>query len=71
MVLGKTQGTGKVSRDDVADVAVRLLERDDTDGWYDLLNGDEPVDQAVERVVREKVNTVEGEDVEAMIRRLS
>lgn len=71
VVLGKTQGTGKVSRDDVADVAVRLLERDDTDGWYDLLNGDELVDQAVERVVREKVNTVEGEDVEAMIRRFS
>ncbi|KAL2012729.1 hypothetical protein VTN00DRAFT_254 [Thermoascus crustaceus] len=70
--FGKTRsGRGTVTRDDVAVVAVRLLERDDTDGWYDLLNGEEPIDQAIERVVKEKVDAVEGENVEAMVRRFS
>lgn len=59
--LGHTRARGKVSRADVADVAARLLERDDTRGWYDLLGGDEEVDEAVERVVREKIDCIEGE----------
>jgi nucleoside-diphosphate-sugar epimerase len=68
--LGKTaRGMGKVTREDVAIVADRLLARADTDGWYDLLNGDEPVDEAVERVARERVDAVEGEDVDAMVAR--
>lgn len=67
--LGKSPGRRKVTREDVAIVADRLLARADTDGWYDLVNGNEPVDEAVERVVREKVDAVEGEDVDAMMRR--
>ncbi|KAL5363988.1 hypothetical protein BJX96DRAFT_127759 [Aspergillus floccosus] len=68
--LGKTaRGVGKVTREDVAIVADRLLARADTDGWYDLLNGEEPVDEAVERVARERVDAVEGEDVDAMVSR--
>ncbi|PYH47582.1 uncharacterized protein BP01DRAFT_354788 [Aspergillus saccharolyticus JOP 1030-1] len=68
--LGKTRkGVDKVTREDVAIVADLLLARDDTDGWYDLLNGDEDVQDAVERVVREKVDALEGEDVEAMVKR--
>lgn len=67
--LGKTPGRNKVTREDVAIVADRLLARADTDGWYDLVNGDEPVDAAVERVVREKVDAVEGEDVDGMVKR--
>lgn len=59
--LGKTAARGKVSRADVADVAVRLLERKDTRGWYDLLAGDEDTGEAVERVVREKIDCSEGE----------
>ena len=70
--LGKTKkGQGKVTREDVAIVADQLLARDDTDGWYDLLEGVEPVDQAVERVAREKVDAVDGEDVEGMVKRFS
>ncbi|RAL11656.1 uncharacterized protein BO97DRAFT_346567 [Aspergillus homomorphus CBS 101889] len=68
--LGRTQrGMGKVTREDVAIVADLLLARDDTEGWYDLLNGDEEVEQAVERVVREKADAVEGEDVEGIVKR--
>ena len=69
--LGKTAGNGSVTREDVAIVADLLLARDDTSGWYDLLNGDEGVEEAVERVVREKVDAVEGEDVEGMVRAVS
>ncbi|EAW13892.1 uncharacterized protein ACLA_069200 [Aspergillus clavatus NRRL 1] len=67
--LGKTRGQGSVTREDVARVADQLLAREDTDGWYDLLNGEEPIEQAVERVAREKVDAVEGEDVGAMVKR--
>lgn len=59
--LGRTIARGKVSRADVADVAGRLLERKDTRGWYDLLSGDEDVGEAVERVVKEKIDCIEGE----------
>ncbi|KAI9925002.1 hypothetical protein ASPWEDRAFT_176268 [Aspergillus wentii DTO 134E9] len=69
VALGKTGGQGSVTREDVAIVADKLLARGDTEGWYDLLNGEEPVDEAVERVVRDKVDAVEGEDVQGMIKR--
>ena len=60
--LGKIRARGSVTRADVADVAVRLLERGDTGGWYDLLEGEEETDVAVERVVSHKVDCMEGED---------
>lgn len=68
--LGKTKGKGSVNREDVAIVADLLLARDDTSGWFDLLNGEEDVEEAVERVVRDRVDAVDGEDVEDMIRRV-
>lgn len=67
--LGKTRAKGGVSREDVAIVADRLLAREDTRGYWDLLNGEEPVDEAVERVVRDGIDAVEGEDVGAIRRR--
>ncbi|PWY73697.1 hypothetical protein BO70DRAFT_373176 [Aspergillus heteromorphus CBS 117.55] len=68
--LGKTKkGRDKVTREDVAIVADQLLARDDTDGWYDLLEGSEPVERAVDRVAREKIDAVDGEDVDAMVNR--
>ncbi|CAG8008932.1 unnamed protein product [Penicillium olsonii] len=68
--LGITpKGRGSVTREDVAIVADQLLARADTEGWIDLVNGDEVVEEAVERVAREKVDAVEGEDVEGMIKR--
>jgi hypothetical protein len=42
-----------------------LLETD-AKGWFDLLEGDEPVEAAVERVVRERVDCIEGESLEEM-----
>lgn len=68
--LGITpRGRGSVTREDVAIVADLLLARADTEGWIDLVNGEEEVGEAVERVAREKVDAVEGEDVEGMVKR--
>lgn len=66
VALGKTKGRGQVTRADVADVAARLLEVPGARGWFDLLEGDEDVREAVERVVRDKVDCREGESLEEM-----
>ncbi|KAL2074843.1 hypothetical protein VTL71DRAFT_8622 [Oculimacula yallundae] len=66
IVMGKTPARGKVSRGDVAEVAVRLLEQEGARGWFDLLGGDEGVKGEVERVVGEKVDSREGESLEVM-----
>lgn len=71
VALGKIAGDGNVTREDVARVTDALLAREDTRGWYDLLNGDEPIEQAVERVAKNKEDAIEGEDIEAMIKRWS
>lgn len=66
--LGKTHALGQVSRASVANVAVELLSRPDTRGWFDLLQGSVEISEAVEKVVREGVDTIEGEDMEGMWR---
>ncbi|MCJ1283071.1 hypothetical protein MMC26_002398 [Xylographa opegraphella] len=65
--LGKTRASGKVSRGDVADVAVRLLEKEGVHGWLDLLEGGDVVEEAVEKVATNNVDCIDGEDVEAMM----
>lgn len=57
---------GKVSRETVADVALALLSRDDTRGWYDLLDGsasDPTIDEAVDELVKSGHDGLEGEDI--------
>ncbi|KFY82732.1 hypothetical protein V500_10362 [Pseudogymnoascus sp. VKM F-4518 (FW-2643)] len=66
--LGKTKSIGQVSRTDVAAVAVSLLSRDDSSGWFDLVEGNDDIEKAVDQVVRDNVNTVEGEDLNYMYR---
>ncbi|KIW68035.1 hypothetical protein PV04_04007 [Phialophora macrospora] len=62
--LGKTSSRGSVPREDVARVAAALLERTDTRGWFDLLEGDDSIEEAVEKVVKTNHNGLEGEDLE-------
>ncbi|CUS12653.1 unnamed protein product [Tuber aestivum] len=46
--LGKCKTAGEVTREDVADVAVRLLESDVVGGlWIDMIGGDKKVEQEV------------------------
>jgi hypothetical protein len=61
--LGKTQ-TGSVSRDAVAKTIAVLAEAGDVGSvWLDLVDGEEKVADAVERVVRDNVDAAEGEDI--------
>ncbi|KAL8761286.1 MAG: hypothetical protein Q9184_002581 [Pyrenodesmia sp. 2 TL-2023] len=71
--LGRTKARGSISRADVAAVAARLLDVD-IEGpftWLDLLEGDESVTDAVKRVVEDRVNCIEGEDMIGMERSLT
>ncbi|KAK3313050.1 hypothetical protein B0H66DRAFT_569428 [Apodospora peruviana] len=63
--LGKTKlSTGKVSRESVARVADLLLANKDVkSAWVDMLDGDEKIADAVERVVKEGVDASEGEKI--------
>ncbi|KAL8680483.1 MAG: hypothetical protein Q9186_003326 [Xanthomendoza sp. 1 TL-2023] len=64
--MGKTRARGSISRADVAGAAAELLDSE-ARGWLDLLEGGETIADAVERVIRDQVDCVEGEDVESMI----
>ena len=61
--LGKIGAKGSVSRQSVAEVVKEFVESQGGKGGYvDLLNGEEDVTKAVERVVREGVDCAEGEE---------
>ena len=64
--LGRAKMGGKVTREDVAETAVSLLELKTSDmsssikngvWWVDLNQGDETVDEAVKRVAKEGIST--------------
>lgn len=63
--LGHARGRGKVPREDVAVTAVEMLENG-ANGWFDLLEGEEGIQQAVRRVMETKEMAIEGESVEEM-----
>jgi len=63
--LGRTKAKGTIPRQDVADVAVRLLERDDTNGWIDLLGGENETGAEIDRVVKEGIDCIQGEEISA------
>ena len=42
------------------------LEAEGANGWFDLLGGQEDTAAAVQRVVKDGVNTIEGEDIGVM-----
>lgn len=55
---------GNVPRESVAQVADALLAAEGVrSGWFDLLEGDESVDAAVTKAVKEGVDTAEGEAI--------
>ena len=64
ITLGHTRARGAIRRADVAATAAALLERDDTRGWFDLLEGETPIEQAVDEVVTKRIDSFEGEDEE-------
>lgn len=62
VAIGKTHARGQVTRGDVAEVGVRLLEKEGVRGWFDLLQGEREVGEEVERVLKEGEDSIEGED---------
>ena len=64
--LGRTAARGSISRADVAGVADALLAEKKANGWFDLLGGEEKIEEAVERVVKSGANDIEGEDTKVM-----
>jgi hypothetical protein len=61
---GKTSARGNVPREDVARVAAALLERDDVQGWWDLLEGEEEIDAAINRLAGDNWDAMQdGEDL--------
>ena len=67
--LGRTGARGPISRQDVAAVAAALLDRDDTRGWYDLLQGDDDIAGAIDTLVKEGFDGIEGEDLDRIYAR--
>ncbi|GAM82209.1 hypothetical protein ANO11243_001880 [Dothideomycetidae sp. 11243] len=62
--MGKTSSRGNISRDDVAAVAAVLLARDDTRGYFDLLQGETAIEAEVDRLVKDNHDGTEGENLE-------
>ncbi len=60
---GKTPSRWKVCRDVTATTAA-LLKKKYTTRWIDLLEGDTDIETAVENAIKNKVDCIEGEDLE-------
>jgi hypothetical protein len=62
-LIGKTPARGKVTRADIAAVAAELLGREDTRGYFDLVQGEDDVATAVNKLVKGGHDRQEGEDL--------
>ncbi|KAF2736137.1 hypothetical protein EJ04DRAFT_511265 [Polyplosphaeria fusca] len=64
--IGKISCQGKISRATVAEALAAVLETEGARGWIDMLDGEDEVGEAVKKVVRDGVDSVEDEDFESM-----
>lgn len=64
VLMGKTPSRGKVCRGDVAAAAITLLKRNDCSRWVDLLEGDTDIETAVDKLIKDKVDCIQGEDLD-------
>ncbi|KAF1950793.1 hypothetical protein CC80DRAFT_482106 [Byssothecium circinans] len=71
VLAGKIKSRGSVSRATVAETIVKVLETEGSRGWIDFLDGEEEIGAAVKRLVRDGVDSVEGEDFDDMKARVS
>lgn len=67
--LGQTSSRGKVPRSEVAAVAAALLDRSDTSGWYDLLEGEDDIETAIDKLVKSNHDGTAGEDMKRIYSR--
>lgn len=71
VTVGRINSRGNSSRATVAESIVAVLATEGARGWIDMLDGDENVDAAFKRLVKEGVDNVEGEDFEDQKKRAS
>lgn len=71
VATGKISNRGKISRATVAESIVAVLATEGARGWIDIVDGEEDVEAAVKRVVKEGIDDVEGEDFEDQKERAS
>jgi hypothetical protein len=64
--VGKIGVGGKTSRATTAEAIVAALETEAAKGWIDVVDGDEDVSAAIQKLTKEGVDAVDEEDVEAM-----
>lgn len=64
--LGKTGFGTTIPREDVAIAADKLLAQSDAKGYLDLVDGNTPIDEAIESAANSKVNAIDGEDLDAI-----
>lgn len=64
VLMGKTPSRGVVCRADVATAVAALLKKNDVTRWIDLLEGDVEIDTAVDHIIKDKVDCIEGEDLD-------
>jgi len=64
--VGKLGVGGKTSRATTAHAILAALETQGARGWIDVIDGDEDVKTAIERVTRDGVDTADEEDLDIM-----
>jgi uncharacterized protein YbjT (DUF2867 family) len=64
--VGKVGVGGKTSRATTAEAIVAALETEGAKGWIDVLDGDEEAHQAIQKLTKEGLDVVDGEDLEIM-----
>lgn len=68
---GKIGAGGKISRATVAQAVVSVLKTEGARGWFDIIDGDDAVESAIQKQVKDGIDSVDEEDVEAMEDRVS
>ena len=69
--VGRISNRGYTSRATVAESIVAVLGTEGARGWIDVMDGEENVEAAVKRLVKEGIDAVEGEDFEEQKERAS
>jgi hypothetical protein len=64
--VGKMGVGGKTGRATTAEAIVAALETEGAKGWIDVVDGDDDVSAAIQKLTKEGVDAVDEEDLEAM-----
>lgn len=69
--MGDIEARGNTSRASVAETILKVLETEGLRGWLDLLDGDDEIGEAVQKVARKDAQSEREEDFAAMKERIA